>query len=284
MPQGSERKTGDIAAYLDERIKEIEKHTEAAGTSFRETAKWIISGIALATAGVIAGTSLSSLGTLGVGWRLFAAIAALVIGYVGLGFLFLFALAVIAPRERTLQDVSAGRGMPVRWRTEIEEKARPVLKANKFETLAEFCNFAENPKHGDDSKLSEDEMRNFNMIRRTVGAVVKAVERELEFRRLKYRTFAITPVIALAAIVFAWAANPAKETRVPTMDMVVAVNQNDAAVLRNALGSAGCVGSKLHVIVLGEWPSGVQDVVTVPAPSCPPVRLRLDHGRFSPSQ
>jgi hypothetical protein len=110
------------------------------------------------------------------------------------------------------------------------------------------------------------------------------VLRQLSFRRLTRRTFVVTSIIALAFMAFAWAANPAKDQPrvVPALEKQVDVNPNDTARLGKILGPT-CVDAKLHVIVLGEWRSGVQEVVTVPNPSCHPVRLRLDHGRFSES-
>ena len=61
------------------------------------------------------------------------------------------------------------------------------------------------------------------------------------------------------------------------------VNPNDAPALRKAMAAPACVDTKLSVVVLREWRSGSQEVVTVPNGSCSPVRLRLDHGRLSPT-
>jgi hypothetical protein len=274
----------DIGGYLAERVNEIEKQSETAGTSLRETAKWIISGIALATAGVIAGTSLSSLGALGYGERYFEALAAAAIGYAGLGILFATALAVIVPRDHTLQEIADGIDIPAHWQREIEEKLQPLLFPKRIKTLKEFCAYAEDPKNDNMTPLSGEDLVTFNMSRRWIGAKAQSVERDLQFRRLKLRTFAITPVIALAFLGFSSIANPSTEKRVPVLEKAVDVNQDDIAVLRAALASPACVVQKLPVIVLSEWPSGVQDVVTVPVSGCPPVRLRLDHGRFSKAQ
>jgi hypothetical protein len=281
----AENKGIDIDQYLAERVSESEKQSEAARTSLRDTAKWIISGIAVATAGVIAGTSLSSLGALDIGGRFFAAVAAAALGYVGLGYLFASALAVIVPRDHTLQEIADGTDISARWQREIEKKIQPMLWPAKIKTLKEFVEYASGPKNDDGTPLLGKGLVTFNMARRWIEARAKSVERELQFRRLKRRTFAITPLIALAFIGFSWAANPKEQLRrVPTIEKIVEVNQDDIATLRSALANAACVVPKLRVIVLAEWPSGVQDVVTVPAPDCPPVRLRLDHGRFSQAQ
>jgi hypothetical protein len=93
----------------------------------------------------------------------------------------------------------------------------------------------------------------------------------------------VTPIIALVCFVFAFAANPGKEELrvVPAIEKVVDVKKDDSGLLNKAFVNSTCVDTRLNVIALGEWQSGAQDVVTVPTPSCPPVRLRLDGGRFS---
>jgi hypothetical protein len=271
----------DTAQYTGDRIAEIERQAESTGASLRDTAKWIVSGIAVATAGVIAGASLSSLGALGFDLRLLVAIAMAVIGYSSLGYLFAAALAVIVPRDYTLRDIAEDRGRPAGWKERIEEKLKPL--PGGFSTLIDFCDYADNPKIGSDGQpLSDDALRNFNLALRGVRATAKAVEHDLQFRRLKRRTFVTTPFIAAAFIAYSWAANPAKEQDVPTMEKTIDMNPGDLPLLRKLYsGTPACVTPTLQVIVLGEWPSGVQDVVTVPSPSCPPVRLRLDQGRIS---
>lgn len=282
-PRSTPTKTA-VGDYIAERVTEIEKQSETAGTSLRETAKWIISGIAVATAGVIAGTSLSSLGALGYGVPYFEALAAAAIGYMGLGILFATALAVIVPRDHTLQEIADGTDIPARWRRKIEEKLQPLLFPERIKTLKEFTAYAAAPTNEDMTPLSGEDLVTFNLSRRWIGAKARSVERELQFRRLKRRTFAITPVIAVAFLAFSSIANPPTEKRVPALEKTVDVNQDDIAVLRAALASPACTVQKLPVIVLSEWPSGVQDVVTVPGFACPPVRLRLDHGRLSKAE
>jgi hypothetical protein len=262
-----------------------EKQVEAAGSSLRETAKWITSGIAVAAAGVIVGTSLSSLGALGLGWRLFTALSAVAVGLVGLGALFAFAIKVIAPPSLTLQDFADGREISAGWKNKIELRTKPLLAGLFVNTLEELCDYLRSPKNHDGSPLSPNDWRSLKESRRLISLTANSELRRLLFDRLVRVTFVITPIIAVAIIAFAWAANPAKdELRVllpPPLEKIVDVNPDDIALLGKALGAPACVDAKLYVIVLEEWRSGVQDVVTVPKPSCPPVRLRLDQGRFS---
>jgi hypothetical protein len=170
--------------------------------------------------------------------------------------------------------------IPASWRKYIEDRVRPLFVPDSIKTLEQFAAFAAEPKING-VPLKGEALVTFNMARRLVGARARSVERELQFRQLKRRTFVITPLIGLAFIAFTLAANPGDLRRVPVAEKEVAVNEADLPVLRAALADPACVGRSLRVIVLGEWASGVQDVVTVPAGSCPPVRLQLDHGRFS---
>src|SRR5215831_2752381 len=94
-----EEKSGSSEAfqYINEQTRDWETQVSAMGSALRETAKWIIGGLAVATGGVVAGTSLISLGEPEVGWRLLFAILAFAIGLLGLGLLFGVALKVIVP-------------------------------------------------------------------------------------------------------------------------------------------------------------------------------------------
>lgn len=282
MTDGAGKAVTNINEYLAELVKEAEARSEAARVSLQDTAKWMTSGIAVAIAGVIAGTSLSSLGALGFGGRFFVAVGAVAVGYIGLGALFAAALAVIAPKDHSLRQIADGIAVSERWRREMENKLNHLLAPQK--TLKEFCDYADAPKDKQGDPLAGQELVIFNMNRRVIGAQAKSLERELQFRRLKYRTFIITPFVAAASIAFSYAANPPKEERVPAMEKFVDVNTDDVSALRPSFASPSCLAAKLPVIVLAEWPSGVQDVVTVPTPGCPPVRLRLDHERLSKTQ
>jgi ABC-type xylose transport system permease subunit len=273
----------DIQAYTAARVEDFEKQNESAGKTLQDTAKWIISGIAVAAAGVIAGASLSSLAALAFAPRFYVAVGTAALGYLGLGFIFRAALEVIAPRDHSLQDIADGKGISGNWQSEIEEKVQPLLFPARIKTLKEFCDYAAAPTDEGGNALAGSDLVTFNLARRLVEAKAKAAERELKFRRLTQRAFVVTPLVAIVFIAFGVAAFPTKEElhAVPAMQKSVEVAQSDVPVLRAAFANPACVSKTLQVIVLGEWPSGVQDVVTVPSPSCPPVRLRLDHSRFS---
>ncbi|WP_315737319.1 MULTISPECIES: hypothetical protein [unclassified Bradyrhizobium] len=262
-----------------------EKQVDAAGVSLRETAKWIVSGIAVAAAGVVVGTSLSSLGAFGFGVRLVIAVSAIAVGFIGLGVLFGFAIKVIAPPSLTLQDFADSRGIPSSWKERIELRARPFLKGLSVNSLEELCEYLRAPRNRDGSALSPNDWRALKESRRLISLTANSELRRLLFDRLVRMTYVMTPLIAVAVVVFAWAANPPKDVLrampVP-VELDANVHPEDLPQLIKALGASACVEGKLHVIVLDEWRSGIQEVVTVPKPSCPPVRLLLNQGRISP--
>jgi hypothetical protein len=255
-------------------VQDEDTKLEAHVKGLHELSKSVEFEVALAAAGVITGTSLSSLGALGLGWRLLAAVGALSIGILGLGWLCSAALNVIVPLDYTLQQIANMNSK------EIEAAVKPILNA-PIQDLKQFCDYLRHPKRPDESDLSNDEYVSLHKTRRLVETEAYAALRLLLFDKLKYKTFALMPIIVAAFVGFSWAANPAKLSEVPAVEKSVEVNPNDVATLQTALGGPACVVAKLPVIVVGEWPSGVQDVVTVPRASCPPMRLRLDNGRFS---
>jgi hypothetical protein len=106
VTSGGLAESQNAAQYFEERVVAVEQRVETARVSLPETARWIIGGVALAAAGVITGASLSSLGALGLGWHLVAAVAAIAVGVLALGYLFNAALGVILPLDLTLQQIA----------------------------------------------------------------------------------------------------------------------------------------------------------------------------------
>ncbi|WP_315803207.1 hypothetical protein [Bradyrhizobium sp. SZCCHNS3002] len=268
---------------VEERVNETGRRVESNAISLRDTAKWIIGGIAVAAAGVIAGTSLSSLGTLGFGWQLLVAISAAMAGFIALGCLFASSLKVIVPPNLTLEDFADGKELPHRWKMQIERSAAPLLERLSITGLQGFRDYVRADTNSDGSPRSPDQKRAVVALRKLVQSTANLELQRLLFRQLTLETFWITPIVGLAFAAFAFVTSAAKEEIrvVPAVEVPVVVAQDNVALLSKVLGAPMCVEGALNVIVLGEWRSGVQDVVTVPKPSCPPVRLRLDHGRFS---
>jgi hypothetical protein len=202
----------------------------------RETAKWIVSGIAVAVAGVIAGTSLSNFGTLQIGgWRFFTAVSAIVVGLAWLAILFRSALRVIVPPRLTLQEVADRKGVCAHRGEQIECATKPYFGMFS-NTLVEFCALLMEPKTHDGSPFPQSRKDKLWEVERLTRSAADCELRRHLYDELIGSTYWVTPIIVLAFIVFAWASNPKDELRVvPALEKIVDVNQDDFAVLRKIL-------------------------------------------------
>ncbi len=286
-----------LHAKLEMRLAEEERKSgaaqaedKAAVSALRDTAKWIIGGVALASGGVIAGSSLTGLGSLGLDWRLLVAVGGAAVGFTALAILLSLAIEVITPRTYDLHAiVIRGETISARDLDIILVKVQASMPAGLPSIREMVCL---------DVKLSEkavsansevtdalyDKRVNLNIYLRNATSSIRFEHSRMMFDALTKRLFMTAPVIALSFGVFAWAANPPKDNPADVAPMVkdVDVHPNDVAALRKAMAAPACLDTKLSVVVLREWRSGSQEVVTVPKGSCPPIRLRLDNGRLSP--
>src|SRR5262249_29957429 len=104
----------EVPAVAQDGVGEAEKlssGTVDANTSaealLRDAARWIATGIAVAAGGVVAGTSLSSLGSLDLGLRLGLAFVAAAVGLGALGSLLWSTIKILIPRPRIdLRDIA----------------------------------------------------------------------------------------------------------------------------------------------------------------------------------
>jgi len=130
-------------------IEHVEKRTEAnidadraAIAILRDTAKWIVGGVAVAAGGVIAGSALTSLGSLGLEPRLLVAFCAAVLGFAALASLLWIAIDVLAPRTYEIHALLRGETIATRDLAPILSRfRRPCLSAClSFETWHAFTN------------------------------------------------------------------------------------------------------------------------------------------------
>ncbi len=102
----------------------------ASTQSLRDTAKWMVGGVAATAVGVFAGSSLTSLGTLDPTTdrgRLLLAIAALVVGFIGLAAIFEKAIRVLTVETMTFRQVAAPA---------VAGSERAALQATLIETYS----------------------------------------------------------------------------------------------------------------------------------------------------
>jgi hypothetical protein len=280
---------GALRSWEEKWLGDAEKRSEAAQAEaqaavsmLRETAKWIIGGVAVATGGIIAGSSLSSIGSLGLEQRLLVAFCAATGGFTALALLLWSAIDVVAPRPYDIDSILRGETVPLPIFERVQATMRDSIRdlAREHHALADSVSCGDVPI----DKAVHDELTVQRILLRQAGSAIRFEHSRALFQTLTRRLFGLAPVIALCFGIFAWAANPPKDNPVDVPPMVkeIAVNPNDAPAIRKAMAAPNCVDSILSVVVLREWRSGSQEVLTVPSGACSPVRLRLDHGRLSP--
>jgi hypothetical protein len=271
---------------------EIAADREAV-SSLRDTAKWIIGGIAIAAGGAVAGPALTSFGSLRLEPRLLVAGCGGLIGVAALAFLLWMAMDVLTPVTFGRSVLRKEEFKPILSR--IKETLPPhypqieEIELNYEELAAEYAVETKEWKrapHRDSTKLDEIG-RNLGESALIIGFILSGVRFEhylMKFSKLKRWLVGLGPLAVLSFWVFAWAANPPKEDAWSVVPLVedVDVNRSDEQALRKAMSDPACVGRQISVLVLRERRSGSQDVVTVPRTGCAPIRLRLDHGRLAP--
>jgi hypothetical protein len=174
----------DVAAYL------------------RDTAKWILGGVVGTAGAVIAGTSLSNIGSLDpvddLG-RLSVTAAGAVVGFAAIGFLFSKALDVFDVPAVDLPTVADAR-KGSEWTSLLNEINRqfPQLSAKDGKSL---------------KALIED--RSDEALVERIAAMLSYLHVRSRFRTMTFWLFVLTPVAAIGFSVFAWGANPPERSSPP---------------------------------------------------------------------
>jgi MFS family permease len=206
--------------------------TEKGMDDIRNVAKWIVGGVMATAGGVIAGASLTSMGSLGWEWRLQLAVGAAVTGFVLLGLLMWFALGVITPRSYSLKDIAAHVDITKSdWKI-VEKRVRDLYPAGVrglhqlvTDATAAYVAAAKGDATQEEKQLAAD----YGVIERFIVASTKYEHLLLLFKRLRNRVFVLVPLIALSIGVFAWAANPPKaaESGVPGKNAALGLSKAD---------------------------------------------------------
>jgi hypothetical protein len=178
----------------------------AAADKLRDTAKWLFTGIVATAGAVLAGTSLTSMGSLDPGWRLGLAVAGLAVGILGLGLLAGAAMKVLTVNLGTprmiAEDAEFGE-----TRAELDAMFRNSWpkSATGYKSLVDRVSkeFAADPETRDEAFLSAGS----GMLREMTAVAGFLVVRG-QFRRMLRNMWWQVLLIALGLGLFAWAANP----------------------------------------------------------------------------
>lgn len=190
----------------------------SAAQSLRDTAKWLVGGVAATAAGVFAGSPLSSLGSLDPMKdtdRLVTAGAGVIVGLGALAFIFSAAIRVLTRESLTMREIGLSTDpevVTVRAALEGRYKANLPPDAPSLPGYVDAVDEAlENPTAPANAELIERARRDNTIISADAGFQLVRARFDDLIRTLKWAT-------ALAIVgfgVFAWAANPPKSSAPP---------------------------------------------------------------------
>lgn len=262
----------------------VAEGAQAGARSLRETAKWTVGGLAAVAAAVIAGSPLTGLGSLDLGWRLFLAILGAVVGFVALGYVVWHSIDLMMARALTFDGIVKNR--------DISSDRQAALNA---ELAHQFPNgmatFQDIDKHvaclkmqrkAADATQIEEINRSLEQLTQESTDLVYAFgfeEIRERFLRLRRRMAYCAFVIMLGFGLFAWAANPPKDRAYELSSPYVHTltpNPDDLTGLRVKLTDA-CLQDPLQILVLHERASGNLEGVLLGS-ACPHLWVTL-HNR-----
>ena len=191
-----------------------------AAQSLRDTSKWLVGGVIGTSAGVFAGTSLTSLGSLDPTndqGRLQLAAAGLMVGLLALAAIFFFALRVMDRGSFTMRELAAANGI------QTLAQIKPALVAryqSRFPAGAgDFADYVRLVEAAVNAEPSTDADTSLLDKARVDDDIISA-DAGLMFVKRRYRALLITlcfatPTAAAGFGLFAWAANPPKPVAAP---------------------------------------------------------------------
>jgi hypothetical protein len=191
-----------------------------AAQSLRDTSKWLVGGVIGTSAGVFAGSSLTTLGSLDLTndrWRLELAGVGLVAGLLALAAVFFFALRVLDRGSFTMRELSGaqGRSTLARIKPTLLDRYRTRLPAGAS-NFADYVRLVQAAVDADPQTQAGADL----LAKARVDDDIVSADAGLMFVKRRYRALLITlciatPVAAAGFGVFAWAANPPKASAPP---------------------------------------------------------------------
>lgn len=197
---------------------------ERANSQIRDAAKWLIGSAAAVGAALIAGSQLSSIGALEVGWpttvettRLWVAVAGAVVGLVSIVYILWTAVKLLPEVHVTIREIVAG------WDDPSNRSLAPAithLKQNPryiqgFDTPKDLEDHRDAALRALSAMSDEDKIKDQQEYIGQLDLRVAAIERRAaskvllaSFRTALKRLLYGTAVAAFGILAFAWAANP----------------------------------------------------------------------------
>jgi hypothetical protein len=282
---------GKELAEFEAQVASTDGRNRDLVASLRETAKWIVSGVAVTAGGVIAGSSLTSLGSLDLGPRLALAAGSALVGFVALGRALWMAIEVLLPRTYDMAAL-VGDGTLGRDRVEVLDlaardapdgspKIDDVVRDYRRRASAYAAAQAQGKVDPGEQAILVATAAHIRSFLSNAGFH----HQRIMFLRLRRNLFVLGAVVASAFGVFAWAANPGKDgpADVTPIARELEVLAEDRPAIERAIGQPGCVGERLRVVIHRRWQSGIQEAISVPYGECRAARFILDQGRLQPA-
>ena len=182
----------------------------AASASLRDTAKWLVAGVTATAAGVFAGSSLTSLGSLDFAnhaARLWMAIGGAVLGFAGLGLVLALAIKALTVESIDFETFCrAKRGGLARARRELDRRHAGALPG-KTASLCALLDKVLEVERKDDAD-SRRFMMEFQRRLPTLMAEAGFLNVRQKFAALVIALWIGAPLALIGFGTFAWAANP----------------------------------------------------------------------------
>jgi len=262
-----------------------------ARASLRDNAKWVLSGTGALVVIVVGGTTISQVGALVPGsCRFWLAVGSGLFGLLLCAVPFNLAVEVLASELVSMrQFVDAKWGArkiafeKVSTLTDPYLAERSVRKfVDAYEALLKQADDPDPTK----SKAANDQI---DVLKPTYDEIAQACMTQLvsvQFKRLINSLRMPGVLILLSFLVFAWAANPPKETNttLPAAIVTLGVDADGAASLKAAGLDPVCYAPAARVLELSQTPAGMISGVLLPprdgmAAKCLPTRVTVIGGQ-----
>jgi hypothetical protein len=260
-----------------------------ARAGIRETAKWVVAASAGVVTLAIGGSSFSSLGSMDLGWRLGLACVSALIGAILCWEPFSAAVDVLTIRMRPLDDIPKDPAFAA-----VVEKVNGILLRQNppgLTTAVDVIDAYNEDREAYYAAVESQDPKTIESAKATLEGRMSRVDQLIElcstellveaFDKLMFRIKRIGPVIIVAFLCFAWAANPAKE---PSADLArplptyIAWSAEDEAALISAGFATRCLNEHPQLVAVAQKPALRASAVAISKVTdgtCPPVRIDI---------
>jgi hypothetical protein len=256
-----------------------------ARANLRDTAKWVIASAAGVLAVVIGGSSFSGIGSLELGVRLGAAIAAAVLGVGLASLIFGRAIDVIASGLISIYELAGDdRYAVARDRINAHLSSQFPPSINSLRKLALSHRRLMRQRNSSNKRTRAAAERDLDQLQPYVSHATQLCLTEdvrVRFDRLTGLLKVSGPFALLSFVVFAWSANPPKDPEKPVkppVEMSLTEDADNRRALQDAKVPEACFKTGVRVLVLAERPGRVGGIL-VPMDKCPPLRVQVWAGK-----